>query len=173
MTQVSAGPSATTVSAVLPGEFAAVQHARDIVHSVLSDWDAQIICEDVALVVSELVANALVHGLRLTGLSPRSAAAAPQQPPHPSHTDQVELNLMSTGSHLICTVRDPSPLPPVRRPADETDVGGRGLQLIESLSLCWGWMPGGGTKTVWAIFALDPSHDVGPAPEPAMILRAG
>lgn len=166
MTQVAVRTSAGATSAVLPPEFSAVQEARELVHSACSDWNAKSISDDAALVVSELVANALLHGLRLP------LDGGPQRGAR--RTGQVEVQLVSTGSHLICTVRDPSPLPPVRRPAGESDLGGRGLQLIESLSLCWGWTPVSGAKSVWAIFALHPSTTA-PTMErmPAIALRAG
>ena len=165
MTDVAVRASAAAVSAVLPPDFSAVQDARELVHSVLADWRAEGICDDVALVVSELVANALLHGLRLPAEGGELSAG---------HAGTVEVQLVTTGSHLICTVRDPSPLPPVRRPADEVDLGGRGLQLIESLSLCWGWTPVNGAKAVWAIFALDPrqTRDSGRGHQPAVSLRA-
>ncbi len=167
MTQLAVRAPAAAVSAVLPPEFAAVQAARELVRTALPGWHADEICDDVALVVSELVANALMHGLMLPVDGGRSGL----------RPGQVELQLVSTGSHLICTVRDPSPLPPVRRPAHDADLGGRGLQLIESLSLCWGWTPASGAKSVWAVFGLAPAPDpVRPPtmmPEPLMSLRAG
>jgi hypothetical protein len=71
----------------------------------------------------------------------------------------VRISLVSTGAHVVLSVTDPSPLPPIRRPRDPFAGGGRGLQLVESLSLCWGWtlldeqdgqrMSG---KSVWAMF---------------------
>lgn len=164
MTQVAVRASAAAVSAVLPPEFSAVQDARELVHSALTDWHAERISDDVALVVSELVANALLHGLRLPVDGAEFSAGH----------GKVEVQLVTTGSHLICTVRDPSPLPPVRRAADETDLGGRGLQLIESLSLCWGWTPVSGAKAVWAIFALDPhqTRESSRVRRPVVSLRA-
>jgi anti-sigma regulatory factor (Ser/Thr protein kinase) len=163
VTQVTVRASSVAVSAVLPPEFSAVQDARALVHSALSDWNAQRISDDVALVASEMVANALLHGLRLS----LDAGQFGQ-----GRAGRVEIQLVNTGTHVICTVRDPSPLPPVCRPADDADLGGRGLQLIESLSLCWGWTPAGRAKTVWAIFALDSAANV-LVREPAMSLRAG
>jgi hypothetical protein len=89
----------------------------------------------------------------------------------PPGQDEVRISLVSTGSHVICAVTDPSGQPPVRRNADPLAGSGRGLQLVESLSLCWGWTvlnvdAGAGApendgptgtqgKSVWAIFPLD------------------
>lgn len=148
MAQGAVATRMETVSAVLPPEFSAVQVARELVHSALAGWQSDALADDVALVASELVANALVHGLRL----PASAAVGSGDPSE--RPGRVELKLESTGSHLICTVHDPNPIPPVRRPMDEAALGGRGLQLIESLSMAWGWTPIHDAKCVWAIFPL-------------------
>jgi hypothetical protein len=67
---------------------------------------------------------------------------------------------------VICAVTDPSQHPPMRRIANPLEGSGRGLQLVESLSLCWGWTvldgAANGTsagavqgKSVWAMFPLD------------------
>jgi anti-sigma regulatory factor (Ser/Thr protein kinase) len=140
-----------SVSRTLPSSLAAVREARDVVQDVLSGWNAEAIFDDVALVASELVANALRHGLQLEQSYPSAGG--------------IQISLVSTGSHVICAVTDPSERPPVRRPPDPLAGSGRGLQLIESLSLCWGWTllekdqnssasnsPAG--KSVWAIFPL-------------------
>jgi anti-sigma regulatory factor (Ser/Thr protein kinase) len=134
---------------------AAVREARDVVADVLSSWSAESIFDDVALVASELVANALRHGLQLEQKFPAAEVPKP---------NGIQISLVSTGSHVICAVTDPSEQPPVRRPPDPLAGSGRGLQLVESLSLCWGWtvlegedglaptsVPG---KSVWAIFPL-------------------
>jgi len=165
VTEVATAVRTAAVSAVLPPSFAAVQQARALVHRALDDWEVGSIGDDVALVVSELVANALVHGLKLPadggGRVGVSSSAWP---------GVVEIKLVSTGSHLICTVRDPSAAPPIRRRSDESALGGRGLQLIESLSLCWGWTPAGGAKSVWAVFPLAHAHSR--RAEPVVSLRA-
>ena len=127
--------TAGTVTHSLPADFSAVREARTVVQQVLGNWQAHRICDDVALVASELVANALRHGLHVErshiGLTGRVA---------PSTIEPgVRISLVSTGSMVICSVTDPSGHPPVRRLADPMESSGRGLQLVESLSLCWGW----------------------------------
>jgi hypothetical protein len=63
---------------------------------------------------------------------------------------------------VICAVTDPSLEPPVRRPGDVLAGSGHGLQLVDSLSLCWGWQVHDAKavpaqrrgKSVWAAFPL-------------------
>jgi anti-sigma regulatory factor (Ser/Thr protein kinase) len=150
---------AGTVSRALPADLTAVREARRVVQQVLGTWRAEDIFDDVVLVASELVANALRHGVQVE---------QPRMRPMLSSTDPagVRISLVSTGSHVICAVTDPSEAPPVRRSVDPLAGSGRGLQLVESLSLCWGWTVldeyGDGVstgavqgKSVWAIFPLD------------------
>jgi anti-sigma regulatory factor (Ser/Thr protein kinase) len=152
-----------SVSRALPANLAAVREARHVVADVLSRWSADSIFDDVALVASELVANALRHGLQVEQKAAGDVTRV---------SSSIQISLVSTGSHVICSVTDPSEHPPIRRPPDPLAGSGRGLQLVESLSLCWGWTvleddtapsatvagssvsrtaPG---KSVWAIFPL-------------------
>ena len=83
--------------------------------------------EDVLLVVTELLSNAVDHGrgpVRLT----------------------VELR---SGSVRI-EVHDTAPGPPRPQPLDPYAVRGRGLQMVEALSSRWGWTDGPAGKIVWA-----------------------
>ncbi len=153
----------------LPSDLTAVRQARDVVQRVLRHWRADEIFDDVVLVASELVSNALQHGLRVDepdaddepGTAPRRRDGLPV-PTRIGDRDEVQISLVSTGSHVICAVTDPSEAPPVRQSADPFAGSGRGLQLVESLSLCWGWTLLDGDpeadavqgKSVWAIFPL-------------------
>ena len=112
--------------------------ARRAARTMLTDWRLGRLVEDVDLVVSELVTNALLHtGDGLTG------AAA---------TILLELDL--SGGRLTCRVVDASPLPPMPEEATETAESGRGLILVEALASEWDWeeLPDG--KAVWAAFEL-------------------
>lgn len=153
-----------TVSHALPGDLSAVREARSVVQEVLGTWRADDIFDDVVLVASELVANALRHGLQVDRPPVRLPAPRDQD----CDQDAVRISLVSTGSHVICAVTDPSGQPPVRQQIDPMAGSGRGLQLVESLSICWGWTvldtdagvpadDGAATqgKSVWAIFALE------------------
>jgi anti-sigma regulatory factor (Ser/Thr protein kinase) len=145
---------AGSASCLLPATPVAVPQARAVVRRGLAHLDAESFVDDVALAASELVANALEHGVR--SAADRTADADELRR---RRADGVRISLVSTGAHVVLSVTDPSPLPPIRRPRDPFAGGGRGLQLVESLSLCWGWtlldeqdgqrMSG---KSVWAMF---------------------
>jgi len=160
--------SAGTIWHTLPGDLSAVREARTLVQQVLGSWQVAEISDDVALVASELVANAVRHGMRLEQSRVRIAAQIPDYPV--IEGDGVRISLVSTGSHVICAVTDPSQHPPIRRIADPLEGSGRGLQLVESLSLCWGWTVLDGAadgtsagvvqgKSVWAMFPLDAADE--------------
>jgi hypothetical protein len=66
---------------------------------------------------------------------------------------------------VMCAVSDPSDEAPVRVTPDISHESGRGLQIVEALSMYWGWTAlerdgASGGKSVWAVFLLD-----GGAPE--------
>ena len=84
--------------------------------------------DDAALVLSELVGNAVRH----------------------ASGDTLKLRLRRTGGVLRISVRDGSPAVPVPRVAPDDAESGRGMLIIEALSLRWGTelVPGG--KVVWA-----------------------
>jgi anti-sigma regulatory factor (Ser/Thr protein kinase) len=112
--------------------------ARRCARAKLADWRLGHLAEDVDLVVSELVTNALLH----TGEG-HEAAAAP-----------IRLELDLTARRLTCRVVDTSPTPPVPEEAADTAESGRGLILVEALAAEWDWetLPEG--KAVWAAFDL-------------------
>jgi anti-sigma regulatory factor (Ser/Thr protein kinase) len=105
---------------------------------MLTDWRLAHLVEDVDLVVSELVTNALLH----SGEGPACAAAP------------IRLELDLSEGRLTCRVVDSSPLPPMPEEAAETAESGRGLILVEALASEWDWedLPDG--KAVWAVFEL-------------------
>jgi hypothetical protein len=130
--------------------------AREFTREVLRQWDLCVIYPDAAVVVSELVTNALCYGARVAA------------PPPDSDRGPVDLTLWQRASYLICVVADGSPEPPVLQPVDPTAEAGRGLQVVQALSSSWGWtMLGGRQKAVWAALSLVGSRG-GPAwPEAA------
>ena len=99
------------------------------------------LCDTLALLVSEVATNALVHG-----------------------TGDVQVRVTSAGPVLRVEVRDDSPAVPQRRAAGLLEEGGRGLGLVASLSSDWGVQPSPPGKVVW--FELrgtapgDPQHAV-------------
>ncbi|WP_340560244.1 ATP-binding protein [Streptomyces sp. GSL17-111] len=144
-----AGTLSGSASCALPPHFEAVRAAREFTRVTLSGWGLDGECDNVTLAVSELVTNALRHGLPC-------AAATPTDPP-------VRLHLMRWASRLVCAVRDPSREAPVSGNPDAagfsegTAESGRGLFLVEAFSDSWGWQPLHGTlpgKVVWALFRV-------------------
>ncbi|MEU8935177.1 ATP-binding protein [Streptomyces sp. NPDC048409] len=138
-------------SCALPARYEAVREARSFTRRTLDQWDVGERFDDICLVVSELVTNALRHAVpgepeRLT---------APQTP-------AVRLHLMRWTERLVCAVRDPSHDTPVPRDSDDFSAeSGRGLFLVDSFSDSWGWHPLAGTlsgKVVWALFRLRPAE---------------
>ncbi|MEU0285347.1 ATP-binding protein [Streptomyces sp. NPDC006147] len=135
-------------SCALHARYEAVREARQFTRATLDQWHMGDRFDDVCLVVSELVTNALRHALPAG--APRSAAPEPP----------VRLHLMRWTGRLVCAVRDPSDDSPVTRdPGDLSDdcsaESGRGLFLVDSFSDSWGWHPLAGAlsgKVVWALF---------------------
>ncbi|MET9479799.1 ATP-binding protein [Streptomyces sp. NPDC087420] len=137
---------ASSASCALPARYEAVRGARQFTRTTLDQWELDDRFDDVALVVSELVTNALRHAL------PADTPREPQDSP-------VRLHLMRWKSRLVCAVRDPSHSSPVARETDEDCAAesGRGLFLVDSFSDTWGWHPLAGSlhgKVVWALFQL-------------------
>jgi len=140
-------PSAVSsaASCSLPARYEAVSSARQFTRKTLCQWELEERFDDTALVVSELVTNALRHALPSD--TPRD-----ERPP-------VRLHLMRWTSRLVCAVRDPSDDSPVARETDDdfSAESGRGLFLVDSFSDSWGWHPLAGAlrgKVVWALFQL-------------------
>lgn len=128
---------------LLPSGLDAIRTGREFARSTLVDWDLVELREDVTLVVSELVTNAIRYGLPSSG--PGAVRASSERP--------IRLRLVWAEPHLLCLVTDPSSEIPVRRESDLTTEGGRGLHVIESLCRTWGWLPlVTGGKAVWALF---------------------
>lgn len=136
----------SAASCSLPARYETVREARRFTRGTLDQWDVGDRFDDICLVVSELVTNALRHALPGDGGMDPSAS--------------VRLHLMRWTERLVCAVRDPSHETPVARAAeDHAAESGRGLFLVESFSDGWGWHPLAGTlngKVVWALFRLPP-----------------
>jgi anti-sigma regulatory factor (Ser/Thr protein kinase) len=98
--------------------------------------------EDVSLVVSELVTNAVTAGATHTVLSLGV------------QVDQVVVDVWD----------DAADLPHPRRPHDR-DTHGRGLAIVGSVATHWGVRPEPGAKDVWAAFTLP--QEVRPPPAAA------
>lgn len=83
-------------------------------------------CDTVALLVSEVATNALVHG-----------------------RGDVEVKVFRLRDVVRVEVADSSPDLPRQRAADADAEGGRGLALVDALAVAWGTHQRAGGKTVW------------------------
>jgi anti-sigma regulatory factor (Ser/Thr protein kinase) len=117
--------------ATLRAEPEQVAEARRLVSDYLRDRGEED-GEVAVLLTSELVTNAILYG-----------------------HGPLELRAHTEGSALRIEVRDQEPAsPPVlRSDADLTEIGGRGLQLVDTLADRWGWSAEAQGKVVW--FELD------------------
>lgn len=131
LTQSGFGPARAghnppvAASLVLPSDASAARVARAHV-ATLTDSDAA------ALVVTELVANALTHG-----------------------TGPFQLAVELTDDAIVIRVQDSDPRSiPMELTTNELDLTGRGLTLINAMSTDWGWQRDAHGKTVWATLPL-------------------
>ena len=115
-----------------------VRAARDFTVATLNRWSATERCQDIAIVVSELLTNALRHAL------PGSGDARPRRP--------VRLGLLQLRLCVLCAVADPSTAAPVPRSPGAYGETGRGLHIVCALSDGWGYTTSGTGKVVWAMF---------------------
>ncbi len=128
-------PSATCGLRAIPE---AVRAGRDFACTVLLDWGLPDLVDMAGLVVSELVTNALRHGV------PAGHAARDDCP--------IRLQLLGQARYVMCLVADPGTGIPVLREADPCAENGRGLTVVETCSVRWGWhLLDGGGKVVWSL----------------------
>jgi len=109
----------------LPSEPASIGRARHAVVQTCAAWGIPG-ASSAELVVSELVANAVMHGW-----------------------GHVVLRLFDTGEGLRIEVEDANPAPPVTTDGHPGRIGGFGMRIVERLG-DWGWRPSGEGKLVWA-----------------------
>ena len=125
----------------------AVRAGREFSLASLRRWGVTQRCEDITVVVSELLTNALRHAV--PGLS--------RKPPG----WPVRLGLICSEPCVLCAVADPSSSIPVPRKPGHLAETGRGLHVVSSLSDKWGYTtyttPSDTGKVVWAIFMTLPA----------------
>ncbi|HWJ84137.1 MAG TPA: ATP-binding SpoIIE family protein phosphatase, partial [Cellulomonas sp.] len=109
----------------LPSEPSSIGRARHAVVRTCHAWDMPN-AANAELVVSELVANAVLHGY-----------------------GHVSLQLYDTGDGLRIEVEDGNPAPPIATDGHPGRVGGFGIKIVERLA-DWGWRPSARGKLVWA-----------------------
>ncbi|MGI8807763.1 MAG: ATP-binding protein [Acidimicrobiales bacterium] len=122
--------NATANHRKLPSTPASAGEARRFVESVLAGTDVEHLTYTATLLVSELVANAVLH----TG-TPLAVVVALDE-------DRVRVE-----------VHDGSALLPVRKHYSNLAGTGRGLMLVERMAEKWGAHPTADSKVVW--FELD------------------
>lgn len=148
----------------LPASAQSCRTARRFAGKTLDAWGVPQLADDLFLVVSELVTNAVRHGVGLAAQDPAPdgtlAAALDAALDADGGFDErdrpsIQVTLLRDDRHLICAVIDPSDAPPVVADVEESREGGRGLRLVEAFSQLWGWAPiRSGGKMVWAAFAV-------------------
>lgn len=161
------GSAVGTRRLVLYGAATVVGRCRTFVRGALADWawpapehpggpaagerDAAV--EDVLLLVSEAVTNAVRHGggptelvLRLCRRGPDAASA---------RTGDLRIEVSDVSREL----------PSLRTPTLRGVPGGYGLMMMNLLAERWGVMPRRGGKTVW--FEVAAPHQARGVPSPA------
>ncbi|WP_375500150.1 SpoIIE family protein phosphatase [uncultured Jatrophihabitans sp.] len=111
----------------VPDDVVEVGPARDRAAACITEWGGDdALAEDVRLIVSELVTNAVLHG----------------EPP-------VQLRVRKGGRRLLIEVYDSAVSSPQLRRAAPNDNHGRGLLIVSMLSQRWGTRPTPSGKSVW------------------------
>jgi anti-sigma regulatory factor (Ser/Thr protein kinase) len=111
-------PGALVARLTIAGKPAAVGQARHELRATLAGWGIEEdVAETVALCMSELVTNAVVH-----------AASG------------CQVQVINDAGTVTVEVRNPGPGPDIARPdgRDPLRVHGRGLQLVDALTSRWG-----------------------------------
>lgn len=119
------------VITLLPARPSSAHLAREVVACQLREWHIESLGDDAAVVVTELISNAVRH----------------------AGTD-LELRLVHLPHGVRLEVKDGSQAPPMRRPSTQTEEGGRGLHLVDALSTRYGVESESDGKCVWAEMLL-------------------
>jgi len=149
------------VTCTLAPRLEAVRTAREFARSTLQGWGLGDLFDDVALVASELVTNALRHALEprrdvQPAVEPSRFPLQPGPQQSPDARLPIRISLVHRSPQVVCAVSDPSSNGPVAREADFVAESGRGLHLVDSFSRSWGWHPlAGAGKVVWALFEAE------------------
>ena len=123
-------PLATAVTE-FASDPASVPAGRRFVAALLQDWACAHVTDTAILLTSEILTNAVVHGLGLVGL-----------------------RLLRTDTEIAVIVSDRGRYQPQPRQAAPTDEAGRGLSLLEMLATSWGVRATTAGKDVWFTLTL-------------------
>ncbi len=111
---------------VVPSLPASIASVRRFAVAACRNSGMCVLCDTVALLVSEVATNALLHG-----------------------SGDVQVRVTADDGVLRVEVSDGSPALPHVRAAGPLEEGGRGLALVESLASAWGVQPTDDGKVVW------------------------
>lgn len=120
----------TSVQRTFPRELSSPGTARSWVAEVLRSWECDELVDRALLIVSELVANAVLHGSGTVVVALLRSARG------------VRLEVCDDGDGPVSVARGP-----IDRPA------GRGLLIVDDLADGWGVDQGDHGKVVWALMA--------------------
>lgn len=131
----AAQPAATCP---FPATAESVRTARGFTREALREWGMTALADIAELVVSELVTNAVRHGV------PSAREVVREYP--------IRLRLLAQPPFIMCMVTDPGADIPVLRESGPAAECGRGLHVVESSCVRWGWhLLDEGGKVVWAL----------------------
>ncbi|MFI7103768.1 ATP-binding protein [Streptomyces sp. NPDC050161] len=111
--------------------------ARRLVSTALHTWALDAILDDASLIVAELVANAVQHGS--------------------GHSLRVSIKRVAAPRVRIAVTDKSLQLPVIRRPRAD-DPSGRGILLVDSLSVHWGTDTRCWGKVVWSELLMSGEH---------------
>jgi hypothetical protein len=122
------------------------REARHFTAATLAKWGLRPIIADAVIVVSELVTNAIHHA---TDFIMENAPCMEN-----GHCLSVGLAWQYEPDRVVCVVTDHSHRRPALVVPDLDAESGHGLQIVQALTVDWGWaMLDGTEKAVWAALA--------------------
>jgi DNA-binding NarL/FixJ family response regulator len=110
----------------LPNDLRSPRQARRFADEALARWECSELVDTVNLLLSELVANAVMH------------ADTPAEVAVRLHDDRVRIEVADRNTAI-----------PHRRPRDDSSPTGRGLALVEALADAWGLQLEPDGKRIW------------------------
>ncbi|MFF9490154.1 ATP-binding protein [Streptomyces sp. NPDC014676] len=126
------------LEAVIEPDPVRVAQARHAASAILRLWGRSgSLVDDVQLVVSELVTNAIEHG-----------------------RGPITMKITEVAGTVTVEVSDCNPVPAQVRSAQHDDLGGRGLTIVATLADTWGVSEDG--CTTWAAFSSSEPKPAGP-----------
>jgi DNA-binding NarL/FixJ family response regulator len=123
-----------TEQTTLPGIPASARTSRRVLLAALEGWGTADVRDKAALLISELVTNVVRHAA----------------------TD-VDLRIAMGAGTVRVEVGDRNPEVPVMRTPAPTDLGGRGMRIVDDLALRWGMEARRTGKCVWFELSREPA----------------